>query len=106
MAVIPDDEAFENVRRDYPDRSAAEKYQLAQADTLLRLTKAEDMDELNRMAELGLVDQLVEMHNQRMGDENRELREQVESKLHLMTDEHKAITENWLRLLDESETSS
>ena len=39
MAIIPDDEAYENVNRDYSDRSLAEKYQLAQADTLIRMSR-------------------------------------------------------------------
>jgi len=63
MQIIPDHEAFENVERNHPGKPDAEKYRLAQADTLLRLAKAKDMDELNRMAEAGLLDALIEQHN-------------------------------------------
>jgi hypothetical protein len=35
--IIPDNEALERAARDYPDKSDAEKYRLAQADTLIRL---------------------------------------------------------------------
>jgi hypothetical protein len=41
--IIPDDQSFKNVERDNPKASDAEKYRLMQADTLLRLTKAESM---------------------------------------------------------------
>jgi hypothetical protein len=64
--IIPDNEALERVARDYPDKSDAEKYRLAQADTLIRLAKAKDMDELNRMSDSGLIDKLIEDHNARM----------------------------------------
>lgn len=37
MATIePDDQAYRNVERDYPNKTDAEKYQLAQADTMIR----------------------------------------------------------------------
>jgi hypothetical protein len=34
--IDPDDESFKNVARDYPEASDADKYRLAQADTVLR----------------------------------------------------------------------
>jgi hypothetical protein len=34
--IIPDQQAFENVERDYPNKPDAEKLLLAQADMLLR----------------------------------------------------------------------
>ncbi len=57
--IIPDRKAIERVEREHPNKPAAEKYRLAQADTLLRLSKAESMEELNRMAETGLLDDLL-----------------------------------------------
>jgi hypothetical protein len=33
--VVPTDEAFEKVEKRYPDKSDAEKYRLAQAQTLV-----------------------------------------------------------------------
>ena len=38
--VIPDEQSYLNVERDYADESDAEKYRVAQADVLLRLAKA------------------------------------------------------------------
>ena len=35
-ALVPDRQSFVNVERDYPKRSASEKFLLAQADFLLR----------------------------------------------------------------------
>jgi hypothetical protein len=61
--VIPDDAALEKVEREHPTKSDGEKWRLAQADTLLRLAKAKDMDELHRMAKAGLLDSLIEEHN-------------------------------------------
>ena len=63
MRVIPDREALEKVEREYPHKPDAEKYRLAQADTLLRLAKAKDMDELHKMAEAGLLDDLIARHH-------------------------------------------
>jgi DNA gyrase inhibitor GyrI len=34
--IVPDQQAFLNVERDHPKASDAEKFRLAQADTLLR----------------------------------------------------------------------
>jgi hypothetical protein len=48
--IKPDDKAFQNVERDYPNKSAAEKHRLAQADTLLRLYRERKEDE-GRVAE-------------------------------------------------------
>ena len=64
--IIPDNEAIERVTRDHPDKPDAEKYRLSQADTLVRLTKAKNLDELEQMAQSGLVDQLIKDHNARM----------------------------------------
>lgn len=64
--IIPDRLAFQNVEREYPNRSDAEKYRLAQADTILRLTGARDIAELNRMAVSGTVAELVRKHNEKM----------------------------------------
>jgi hypothetical protein len=61
--IIPDQQAFENVQRTHPTASDAEKYRLAQADTLLRIAKVDSLDELHKMAAAGLLDQLVEDHN-------------------------------------------
>jgi hypothetical protein len=49
--VIPDKQSLLNVERDCAGKSDAEKYRLAQADTLLRLARARNMEELERMAE-------------------------------------------------------
>jgi len=36
--IEPDEEAYRNVEHDYPNEPPAEKYRLAQADTLIRLS--------------------------------------------------------------------
>jgi hypothetical protein len=69
-SVIPDRTAYENVERQYPAKTDAEKYRLAQADTLLRLTGATDIDEFNRMAKSGELAILVRAHNRRMRGES------------------------------------
>lgn len=48
------------------DSALAEKYRLAQADTLLRITKAESMEELERMLGDPSVRQLIQEHNRKM----------------------------------------
>jgi hypothetical protein len=63
--IIPDREAIDRIEREHPDKPDAEKYRLAQADTLLRLAKAESMDELNRMGEAGLLDDLIDAQNKK-----------------------------------------
>ncbi len=68
--VIPDRTAYENVERQYPAKSDAEKYRLAQADTLLRLTGATDIEALNRMAKSGELAEVVRAHNRRMRSES------------------------------------
>ena len=47
--VIPDKQSLLNVERDCAGKSDAEKYRLAH--TLLRLARARNMEELERMAE-------------------------------------------------------
>ena len=37
--IIPDETANRNIERDYPDANEAEKHNLMQADTLIRLFK-------------------------------------------------------------------
>ena len=63
--IIPDRQAIERVQRENPNEPDAERYRLAQADTLIRLAKAKNIDELNRMAEAGLLDDLIDDHNRR-----------------------------------------
>jgi hypothetical protein len=66
MSMInPDREAFDRVNSQYPNATDAEKCQLAQADTLIRISKATTIDELKHMAETGLLDSLIDMHNER-----------------------------------------
>jgi hypothetical protein len=65
-AVIPDQEVRRRIDRDYPNEPAADRYELAQAFTLLYLAKARTFDELDRMAETGLLGDLVELHNEAM----------------------------------------
>lgn len=64
--IIPDREAFLKVEREHAGKSNVEKYRLAQADTLLRLAKAKNMDELQRMAKAGLLDTLISEHNSKL----------------------------------------
>jgi len=52
------------------DLSDAEKYRLAQADTLMRLVKADSIEELERMLPNASIQQL----NQKMRDASRRLR--------------------------------
>jgi hypothetical protein len=61
--IKPDPEDYEQTERDYPNATPAEKHQLAQASALLRLTKAESLDELHHMAEAGLLETLIHEHN-------------------------------------------
>jgi peptidyl-tRNA hydrolase len=64
--IIPDREAFEQVEREYPNEPDAEKYRLAQATVLLRLLKAESLDDVHhKVAEAGLLENLISDHNQR-----------------------------------------
>jgi hypothetical protein len=67
--IIPDREAVRRIERKYPNKSDAEKYRHMQADTLLRLAKASSMDELHRMAETGLLDDLIREHNRKMREQ-------------------------------------
>ena len=48
------------------DLSDAEKYRLAQADTLMRLIKADSIQEVERMLSDTSIQQLVQEHNQKM----------------------------------------
>ncbi len=62
--IIPDQQALRLVvRQDLPD---AEKYRLAQADTLMRLIKADSIEEAERMLSDASIQQLVQEHNQKM----------------------------------------
>ncbi len=67
VRIIPDQEALKNVRNNpaYKDKSDAEKYRLAQADTMLRLMKAENLAELERMAESGISEEIIREHNKK-----------------------------------------
>ena len=56
------------------DLSDAEKYRLAQADTLMRLVKADSIEELERMLPDASIQQLVQEHNQKMREAARGLR--------------------------------
>jgi hypothetical protein len=62
--IIPDQQALRLVVRQ--DLSDAEKYRLAQADTLMRLIKADSIEEAERMLSDGSIQQLVQEHNQKM----------------------------------------
>ena len=64
--IVPDDESLENVERECPSASPAEKYRIAQADTLCRLMQAESIEELDRMLADPSIDQLIREHNQKM----------------------------------------
>ena len=56
------------------DLSDAEKYRLAQLDTLMRLVKADSLEELERMLPDASIQQLVQEHNQKMREASRGLR--------------------------------
>jgi len=62
--IIPDQQALRLVVRQ--DLSDAEKYRLAQADTLMRLIKADSIEEAERMLSDSSIQQLVQEHNQKM----------------------------------------
>jgi CDP-glycerol glycerophosphotransferase (TagB/SpsB family) len=64
--VIPDEQSYLNVERDYADESDAEKYRLMQADTLLRVAKARTIEELEEMARSKLMQELINEHNEEM----------------------------------------
>ena len=64
--IVPDDESLENVERECPSASPGEKYRIAQADTLCRLTQVESIEELDRMLADPSIDQLIREHNQKM----------------------------------------
>jgi len=71
--IIPDRESIlaANARRTRPFESLskselADEYRWCQADTLLRLAKADSMEELHRMAKAGLLDDLIHEHNRKM----------------------------------------
>ena len=61
--IIPDQQALRLVVRQ--DLSDAEKYRLAQADTLMRLIKADSI-EAERMLSDASIQHLVQEHNQKM----------------------------------------
>ena len=62
--IIPDQQALRLVVRQ--DLSDAEKYSLAQADTLMRLIKADSIEEAERMPSDASIQHLVQEHNQKM----------------------------------------
>ena len=62
--IIPDQQALRLVVRQ--DLSDAEKYSLAQADTLMRLIKADSIEEAERMLSDASIQHLVQEHNQKM----------------------------------------
>jgi hypothetical protein len=70
--IIPDEKALKLVVRQ--DLSDAEKYHLAQVDTLVRLVKATSPEELERMLTHASIQQLVQEHNQRMRECSRRSR--------------------------------
>jgi hypothetical protein len=65
--IIPDQQALRVVVRQ--DLSDVEKYRLAQADTLMRLIKADSIEKVERMLSDSSIQQLVQEHNQKMGGE-------------------------------------
>jgi len=70
--IIPDETATRNIERDYPNADAAEKYRLAQADTLIRLFKVNSLEELEERADtpgLEALDAVIEKHNAKMREE-------------------------------------
>lgn len=69
--IIPDEMAYRNVERDYPKADEAEKYHLAQADTLVRLCKATSLEELNEMANTPGFDSVIEKHNAKIKEEEK-----------------------------------
>jgi hypothetical protein len=69
--IVPDKASFKNVKRDYPNKSDAEKWRLMEADTLLRLLKANSMEELESMADSEPIQQLIREHNEKMRGEGR-----------------------------------
>ncbi len=70
--IIPDEQALKLVVRQ--DLSDAEKYRLAQADTMMRLVKADSIEELERMLPDASIQQLIQEHNKKMRDASRRLR--------------------------------
>ncbi len=67
--IIPDETATQTIERDYPKADAAEKYRLAQGDTLIRLFKVNSLEEIEEMADtpgLEAVDAVIEKHNAKM----------------------------------------
>jgi CDP-glycerol glycerophosphotransferase (TagB/SpsB family) len=64
--IIPDEQSYLNVERDYADEAAADKYRLMQADTLLRLTKASSIQELEEMVGSKAIRDLINEHNEKM----------------------------------------
>ena len=64
--VIPDHESVERIDRENATLSPAERYRLAQADTLLRISGADSMVELEDLVECGKLDEIVQAHNRKM----------------------------------------
>jgi hypothetical protein len=64
--ILPDRKALKNVEREYPTAPSAEKYRLAQADTLIRLTHGGSIEEMERMLADRSIQQLIHKHNQRI----------------------------------------
>jgi hypothetical protein len=64
--IVPDDESLKNVERECPLAPPAEKYRIAQADTLCRLMQVESIEELERMMADPSIDQLIREHNLKM----------------------------------------
>jgi hypothetical protein len=70
--IIPDETAVWSIEQDYPNADAAEKYRLAQTDTLIRLFKVNSLEELEEMADtpgLTAMDAVIEKHNAKMKEE-------------------------------------
>jgi hypothetical protein len=63
-SVVPSRESLEYVTRRYPNETADVQYELAQSDTLLRLSRARDFDHMVLMARAGQLDHLVAAHNE------------------------------------------
>ena len=69
--IIPDEVAIQNVKRDYPNASDAEKYRLAQTDTMIRLFKVSSLKELEEMAGSPGWDAVIEKHNAKMKEKEQ-----------------------------------
>ncbi len=67
--ITPDEKAYRNVERNYPNADDAEKYRLAQSDTLIRLFKVSSLEELEELAGSPGFNAVIEEHNAKIKEE-------------------------------------